>query len=446
MKTFIPLTFLALVLSPLAIAHCPAHQIADAQTKAATEKKDVLLVFIGGDWDAASENVKAKALNDEAFKKETSKHFVTHVMEFAKDPKDSDKGLLALRERYKVNRLPAIIQTDSLGRPYGFANFRGPGNEAVLKSLKANVETREKRDAAFAKAQKLKGLEKAKSMIEGLELLPQFILRDFYANELVMIADADPKGETGFVAKIEKAEKLDQEQKRYQVLFKGEKFDQVVKLSQNESAALKGEDAQRVAMYGIQALASLKKYDEAKKAIDAMAKLDPETEFGKSAERYNGVVDRIKARNEQQAAAAKAGLPKKKARGPIVSKPVAVVTDIKKLREESKEIDAEAKKAQEVAEKAAKAQKEFDQQVSKLTKEIEALQKGNKKRSEAAKKAKENADKLAKKSKMMKEVIENHEAMEKRKRDISELEKKAAELQKQAEALRKKSGEIKKGR
>ncbi|MDB4568477.1 hypothetical protein N9082_01535, partial [Akkermansiaceae bacterium] len=332
------------------------------------------------------------------------------------------------------------------GRPYGFANFRGPGNEAVLKSLKANVETREKRDAAFAKAQKLKGLEKAKSMIEGLELLPQFILRDFYANELVMIADADPKGETGFVAKIEKVEKLDQEQKRYQVLFKGEKFDQVVKLSQKESAALKGEDAQRVAMYGIQALASLKKYDEAKKAIDAMAKLDPETEFGKSAERYNGVVDRIKARNEQQAAAAKAGLPKKKARGPIVSKPVAVVTDIKKLREESKEIDAEAKKAQEVAEKAAKAQKEFDQQVSKLTKEIEALQKGNKKRSEAAKKAKENADKLAKKSKMMKEVIENHEAMEKRKRDISELEKKAAELQKQAEALRKKSGEIKKGR
>ncbi|MDB4288432.1 hypothetical protein N9947_00515 [bacterium] len=66
--------------------------------------------------------------------------------------------------------------------------------------------------------------------------------------------------------------------------------------------------------------------------------------------------------------------------------------------------------------------------------------------SEAAKKAKENADKLAKKSKMMKEVIENHEAMEKRKRDISGLEKKAAELQKQAEALRKKSGEIKKGR
>ena len=46
----------------------------------------------------------------------------------------------------------------------------------------------------------------------------------------------------------------------------------------------------------------------------------------------------------------------------------------------------------------------------------------------------------------MKDVVENHEAMEKRKRDIAELEKKASGLKKQAEGLRKKSEAIKEGK
>ena len=36
MKAFTYLTCLTLALSPVAWAHCPAHQLADAQTKAAT--------------------------------------------------------------------------------------------------------------------------------------------------------------------------------------------------------------------------------------------------------------------------------------------------------------------------------------------------------------------------------------------------------------------------
>ncbi len=449
MKTILSLTCLALALSPLASAHCPTHQIADAQSQAAAEKKDVLLVFLGGDWDPVSKKVQADVLSTEEFKKKAAEHFVTHVMEFAKSPKDTDKALLTLREKYQVNGLPAIIQVDPQGRPYGFAGLRNQKTADLLSSLKSNVETREKRDAAFKKGKKAKGLERAKAIVEGLELLPQFILLDFYSPELAMIAEADPKGETGLVARVEKADKLDQEQKRYQLLFKEEKLDEVVALSKKESAKLKGEDAQRVSMFGIQALASQKKYDEAKKAIDAMAKLDPETAFGKSAERYKGVVDRIKARSERPApkprqAAKPKKDDKKKASGPIVSKPVAVVTDINKLREEGKKIATESQKATALAQKAVQTKKEADQEIALLSKKLKTLQEGKAERDAAAEKAQEEAAKLASKSKMMSEVIENHEAMEKRKREISDLEKKAAALQKQAEELRKQASEIKK--
>ena len=443
MKALTYLTCLTLVLSPVAWAHCPAHQLADAQTKAAAEKKDVLLVFLGE--DAISKKVKEETLANAEFKKGAEKHFVTHVIEFTKDPKDTNADLLTLKEKYKVNRLPVIIQVDPLGRPYGFANFRAQKPDAVLASLQKNIETRVKRDAAFEKALKETGVNRAKAIIEGLEVMPQFVLRDFYIMELADISKADPKGETGFIAKIEKAEALDQEQKRYQQLFKEEKRDQIVKLSQMESSKMKGEDAQRVAMYGIQALASQKKYDEAKKAIEAMAKIDPESSFGKSAERYVSVVERMKERNERKASAPKGGpIKKKRVSGPIVSKPVAIVTDIKKLYEESKSIDAEAMKAQEQHAQLAIAHKEKDSRIAKLENELKALKEGNAKSATDLKQSLEAAERLSKKSRMMKEVIENHEAMERRKRDISELEKRAAKLAAESEKLRKKTGVVKK--
>jgi len=78
--------------------------------------------------------------------------------------------------------------------------------------------------------------------------------------------------------------------------------------------------------------------------------------------------------------------------------------------------------------------------------ELDKLRNAQKRSAEALKKASVERDKLARRSKAMKEVIENHLAMAQRKRDIEDLEKKAADLQKQAEELRKKAQSIKKGK
>jgi prefoldin subunit 5 len=53
---------------------------------------------------------------------------------------------------------------------------------------------------------------------------------------------------------------------------------------------------------------------------------------------------------------------------------------------------------------------------------------------------------MARKTQALKDVVENHEAMERRKREIGELEKRAADLQKQAADLRKEADKIKKGK
>jgi len=134
------------------------------------------------------------------------------------------------------------------------------------------------------------------------------------------------------------------------------------------------------------------------------------------------------------------------AKKPIVSKPVAIVTDINALKKEAKEIEAAAAMAIVKEEKLKKSNVASAKKISDLEAELKKLREGDKKAAEALKKASVEREKLARKATAMKEVVENHEAMEKRKRDIGLLEKKAAELKKQGEELRKKAAGIQQGK
>ena len=93
-----------------------------------------------------------------------------------------------------------------------------------------------------------------------------------------------------------------------------------------------GEDAQRIQMYEVQALYSLKKYDEAVTAIGAMKKLAPESELGKQADKFSEQIKGAKIRAAKIKEMAKNPKPRK----PIVSKPVAIVTDINELKKDAK--------------------------------------------------------------------------------------------------------------
>lgn len=444
MKAFTLAIVLTLFAAPIGVlsAHCPAHQLADAQTQAAQEKKSVLLVFIGGEWSEPSQKFREEILNNADFKKKASEDFVIHLLEYPKDQDKADQTLKDLRGKFQVGRYPTLLLTDPLGRPFGYTGYRPGGSEALVKALSDAVELRKKRDASFAKAQKSKGVEKAKALVEGLNLLPRQILTEHYSAELAAIKKADPKGETKLVVELEKAEVVRKEQDEYNVLFREKKYDEIVKKSQDAATKVKGEDAQRLTMFGIQALVSLKKYDEANQSIEAMGKLAPESQFGKSVDRYKKTVAGIKKRNEAPKKPAKPAKP----RGPIVSKPVAVVSDIRILEKELTDLNTNLKSLSKKSSEAAASEVSVSKRIGELEKELKTLRETHKKQSEVAKKSREELLRLTKKSKTLAEVIESHHAMEKRKNEISDLEKKAAELQKKTGALRNKAKKIKSGK
>lgn len=435
---------LTLFAAPIGVlsAHCPAHQLADAQTQAAQDKKSVMLVFIGGEWSEPSQKFREEILNNADFKKKVAEDFVIHLLEYPKDQKKADQTFKDLRDKFQVGRFPTMLLTDQLGRPFGYTGYRAGGSEALTKALTDAVELRKKRDASFAKAQKAKGVEKAKALVEGLNLLPRQILQEHYSAELVAIKKADPKNETKLVGELEKAEVIRKEQDEYNVLFREKKYDEVVKKSKADAAKLKGEDAQRLTMFGIQALVSLKKYDEANQSIEAMGKLAPDSQFGKSVDRYKKTVAGIKKRNEAPKKPTKPAKP----RGPIVSKPVAVVSDIKILEKELTDLNANLKSLSKKSSEATASEEASTKRIGELEKELKTLREIHIKQAEVAKKSRDEQLRLTKKSKTLAEVIENYHAMEKRKNEVSDMEKKAAELQKKADELRKKSKKIKSGK
>ena len=444
MKTFSIIASVLVGLPLVASAQSAAQKFQEACKSAAENKKDVMVVFTGTSWSKQSQSLEEQILKAEVFKKETDKLFTKLTFDFPREREKTDRALLEFQMKFMVRQLPSFLLLDSAGRPFGYSGLRKGGPEDYVKHLQELVALRVKRDELFAKGRATKGVEGAKLLIEGLELLPGHVIRDFYVLELADIAKADPKGETGYIAKIEKAEALKREQAYYQALFREKKYEEIIKVSTKAAQEASGEDSQRLSLYKIQALATLERFEEANNAIIAMASIVPESELGKRAPQYHQAVSRMKARTQKmkQAKASKPVVRKKT--GPIVSKPVAIVSDINVLKKEAVMLEKqalEAAKNEEAIVKKAAAQKT---RIATLEKELAQLKKDAENSKGESEKATAERVKLATKAKAMKEVIENHEAMEARKRQMSKLEKNAKDLKKEAEALRGKAKELKK--
>lgn len=443
-----PITFIisALAAFPLALsADCPAHQMEAAKKKAAEQKKDLLIVISGTTWSAGSKKFSEEILGKEDIKKGIAKNFVMVDFDYPRQRKDAHEDLLEIQQKYRFREMPSLILADQGGRPYAYSGSRSAKPEEFLKQLDDLHKIGAERNRIFGEGAKAKGVERAKLYIKGLkslETLPDGMIREFYSPELTLIAQADPKGKTSYVAEIEKAEALRKESERYNLYLRNREYDKVIKEARADGAKLKGEDAQRLKVYEIRGLAGKHEYDQAIKEVDVMKKMAPDSEYSKQAEQFVNYLKSTKTRHERMKEAAKNPKPKK----PIVSKPVAIVTDINQLKKEAKEAEVAASNALKKEEELKKAATASSKKIADLEANLKKLREEEKKAAEVLKKAVAEREKLTRKAKAMKEVVENHEAMEKRKRDIAELEKKAAALQKQAEELRKKAADIKKGK
>ena len=433
----------ALIAIPFLLhAKAPKELFKEAQANAAQSKKDVLMIFSGSGWHPRSKSFEEKVLKTDPFKKAMGKDFVQVLFEVPRTRDEAHEQILELEQDYHFKTIPSVVLTDFKGRPYAYSSETRENAAEYLKHLGEMHQVRVDRDKAFAAAFEEKDLKRAELYVNALKALPQNFIRDYYAPELTLIAEADKDGKTGYVAEIKKAEALKQEKARYNMMFRDKKYDDIIKASKKDGENLKGEDAQRIQMYEVQALYSLKKYDEAVKAIGAMKKLAPESELGKQADKFSEQIKGAKTRAAKIKEMAKNPKPRK----PIVSKPVAIVTDINELKKDAKTAEEDLVKAIATEKDLQKAKSEVDQKIKTAEVALNALREAGKKADTVLKNAVTEREKLARKAQAMKDVVENHEAMEKRKRDISELEKRASALQKQADDLRKQADKIKKGK
>lgn len=437
MKTSILIAATVLAVFPVSlVADSPNQRIEAAQKQAVSEKKDLMLIFSGSDWSSRSRQFDTEILETEAFKKATSGEFVQVVFNLPAKREEAHENILELQKKYRFRQMPTVILADRLARPYGYTGLLEGSVDDHVKQFGELRKVRIERDRLIGESEKANGVEKAELLVKALKAMPQEAVPIFYQKELKAIENADPKGKTGYAAGIRKSEALEKEQERYNRYFREKNYAQVLKESRADAAKAKGEDAQRLLLYGIRALADQQKYDEASKAVEEMAKIDPKSSLGQRAERYQAMLKTAKERKNR---------PKKPA-GPIVSKPVAVVTDIAELRKDADAIDADLEKSTKKLSEVKKKAEAGSARVADLEAQVVKAREEEKKFQEALKKASEEQEKLARKSKAMREVIANHEAMEKRKREVAELEKRAAALQKEAEELRKKASDIKKGK
>ena len=156
-----------------------------AKGVAAKEGKDLLINFTGLAWCWNCMRLERGVLTTEEFKP-AAKQFVLVRLDYppAPDyhgtlcgpiaerlPKEPPPPHVAWRTVYHVDAFPTIFLADSTGRPYATMGDDGKGPTEYLKHMHQLRKIHDKRDAGFAAAAKLTGIERAKALADALKAL-----------------------------------------------------------------------------------------------------------------------------------------------------------------------------------------------------------------------------------------------------------------------------------
>jgi len=194
-----------------------------AKAQAVKEKKDLLIDFTGSDWCGWCKVLNKEVFSQEAFQDSAPKSFILVEIDFPQDKSNLTPAIIAQNERlseeYAVSGFPTILLTDAKGVPYAQTGYRKGGPEEYVEHLAELTAVRDKRDAAFAAAESQEGVEKAKSLAEGLSAMSGDFVLQFYRDKVEQVLELDPDNESGqrdeFVAMIEKVKTREMREKYY---------------------------------------------------------------------------------------------------------------------------------------------------------------------------------------------------------------------------------------
>ncbi|MEC7813100.1 MAG: thioredoxin family protein [Verrucomicrobiota bacterium] len=205
-----------LVVGTAAILSLPTAQAAEgwlvdfekAKAQAAKEEKSILMEFTGSDWCPPCKALAKNVLTQDVFKTEMPKNFVLLKLD---SPRDKSKQTPEEIEQYKVlsakygiQGVPTIFLADAKGRPYyQTVGYSGDPADKYVANLKEQLGTLAKRDAAFAKAEKATGTEKAKLLAEGLSLVDDEMALKTYSEVVAEIIELDADNKAGLKTKFD---------------------------------------------------------------------------------------------------------------------------------------------------------------------------------------------------------------------------------------------------
>ncbi|MFP4106456.1 MAG: thioredoxin family protein [Phycisphaerae bacterium] len=179
-----------------------------AQQKAQKENKDLLLDFTGSDWCGWCIKLDKEVFSKKEFKEKAPNDFVLVKLDFPRTKEQSEEikqQNAKLQQKYAVQGFPTIVLADADGDAYARTGYRPGGAEKYLTHLDELQEVKKKIEEMEAKADKAKGLEKAKILDK---LVVYQTDNDIPADVAVYkrIVKLDPKNEAGlkdkYTAKI----------------------------------------------------------------------------------------------------------------------------------------------------------------------------------------------------------------------------------------------------
>ncbi len=210
-----------LALAMTAPALPEAANLDEALARASAEKRDVFVDFTGTDWCKACIHLRTQIVDSDAFEAAFGEKYVLVSVDFprtpalvAQIPDDEKRRRESLLTSYRIAGLPGVVLMDEKGMPYEIINGTRRTPEEYIALVNAGLQKRAARDAAFAKAASLSGMERAKALAEGLNVLPT-VCRDKYLAEIDFINEADADNTLGYkglgsatAARLKQAEEL----------------------------------------------------------------------------------------------------------------------------------------------------------------------------------------------------------------------------------------------
>ncbi len=143
-----------------------------ARRLAATEKKDLFLLFTGTAWCGACIKFESQVLGKPEFIAGTTE-FVRVKLEFPGSegqlPPDRRDSYIAWRDRHGIRAYPTVVLADPDGRPYAITGFGDETNPVdFVHKIDRLSPVRDRRDKALDRAARSQGLDKAQALDEAL--------------------------------------------------------------------------------------------------------------------------------------------------------------------------------------------------------------------------------------------------------------------------------------